>query len=150
MSAERYLVVGMGALLATLGFAVLLNTPRRALAFAALVGVAGQLANQLLLDMDTTAELAAFAGGLTVGLLAEVGARLHRTPSTVFTITGFIPLVPGTLAFRAITEFLDNQLLVGLSFAVRTMLIGGAIAAGLGVVASATQWRRRSLEGKKL
>ncbi len=143
MAWQGLLIVGVGAALATVGFAILFNTPRHVLPFAALVGAAGQLANQALRDLGFSPDLAAFAGGLTVGLLAEVGARLYRTPSTVFTITGFIPLVPGTLAFRAVQEFLDNEILAGLVFTVRTLLTGGAVAAGLGVVAAANQmWRK--------
>ena len=142
MDWASYGVVVAGAALATLGFAVLVNVPRRCLLFAVLVGVAGQLANKLARDLGYSPEASAFAGGLTVGLLAEVGARLFRTPVTTFTITGFIPLVPGTLAFRAMKELLDNQFMVGMVFALRSLLIGGSIAAGIGASTALNQLRR--------
>ena len=72
-------------------------------------------------------DAAAFVGGLTVGVLAEAGARLFRAPVTVFTITGFIALVPGTLAFRAVTAALDDQHIEAVVLGLRTLAIGGAI-----------------------
>lgn len=133
----------VGAAFATFGFAVAINVPYRCVPFAVFVGVAGQAANQSLRALGSSDEIAAFGGGVTVGLLAEIGARLLRTPVTVFTITGFIPLVPGTLAFRAITEWLNDQFVVGLALALRTVLTGGAIAAGLGFATALTQLLRR-------
>lgn len=146
---DSYLIVIVGAALATLGFAIAVNLPHRCLPFATLVGVAGQLANQLMLDAGYGQEASAFMGGLAVGILAEIGARLYRTPSTMFTITGFIPLVPGTLAFRSVKALLDNQFVSGMVFGFRTLLIGGAIAAGIGVSATYNQLvrRRRGWQG---
>jgi uncharacterized membrane protein YjjB (DUF3815 family) len=133
----------LGAAFATLGFAVAINVPRRCLPFAIVVGVAGQAASLLMRAQGATDELASLVGGATVGLLAELGARLLRAPVTVFTITGFIPLVPGTMAFRAITQWLNGEYILGMALALRTILIGGAIAAGLGLSTAVFQLRRR-------
>lgn len=140
-----YPMLAFAAAIGTFSFAVLFNVPRRTLLFATFVGVAGQVVSRFLSDVGLSLEAAAFVGGLTVGLLAEMGARLFHTPSTIFTITGFIPLVPGALAFRAVKEFLDNQVLTGLVIAVRAVVIGSAIAAGLAAVAAINQLRRGPL-----
>jgi uncharacterized membrane protein YjjB (DUF3815 family) len=123
----------LGAALATFGFAVAVQAPRRTVWFAVLVGVAGQAASMGTRYLGYSPDAAAFVGGLTVGALAEVGARLFRAPVTVFTITGFIALVPGTLAFRAVTAALDDQHIEAVVLGLRTLAIGGAIAAGLAV-----------------
>ncbi len=122
-----------GAALCTFGFVIAGQAPRRCVWYAILVGVAGQAASQMVRNQGYTPEAAAFAGGLTVGVMAEIGARLFRAPVTVFTITGFIPLVPGTLSFRSVANLLDNQYIEAVVFALRTLAIGGAIAVGLAV-----------------
>jgi uncharacterized membrane protein YjjB (DUF3815 family) len=122
-----------GAALCTFGFVIAGQAPRRCVWYAILVGVAGQAASQAVRYMGYTPEAAAFAGGLTVGVMAEIGARIFRAPVTVFTITGFIPLVPGTLSFRSVATLLDNQYIEAVVFALRTLTIGGAIAVGLAV-----------------
>jgi uncharacterized membrane protein YjjB (DUF3815 family) len=122
-----------GAALCTFGFVIAGQAPRRCVWYAILVGVAGQAASQAVRYMGYTPEAAAFAGGLTVGVMAEIGARIFRAPVTVFTITGFIPLVPGTLSFRSVATLLDNQYIESVVFALRTLTIGGAIAVGLAV-----------------
>ncbi len=139
----------VGAALATFGWAVAVNAPRRCMGFAVLVGVAGQAAAQLAQQQGYSPTAAAFFGGLTVGILAEIGARWFRAPVTVFTITGFISLVPGTLAFRSIVEVLNSQYINGLVFAMRAVITGGAIAAGLGVPAALHQLWLRNTEARR-
>ena len=125
------------ALLAAGGFAVLFDVPLRALPAAALVGMAAvAVRNSATILGGLPIEVGAFFGGLTIGVLAELLARRLHLPTSLFAIPGYIPLVPGVLAFRAVLGFINDDSLAGLADFVRATLIVVAIAVGLGTVSA--------------
>ena len=64
-------------------------------------------------------------------------------PTSMFAIPGYVPLVPGVPAFRAVLNFVGGDYIAGLTDVVRAMLIVIAIAVGLGTVsAMARVWRQ--------
>lgn len=124
-------LLAMGA---TLGFAVLFNAPRRTLLLCALTGGVALLVRDVLLALGASASLSTLVGALAIGLLGELGARRFRTPASVFMVTGFIPLVPGALSYRTVLELLNGNYNEGLISGLRTTLLAGAIAMGIGAV----------------
>jgi uncharacterized membrane protein YjjB (DUF3815 family) len=52
----------------------------------------------------------------------------------VFKVTGFIPLIPDVLAYHTVFEIFNANYLQGLVNGLRTLLVAGAIAGGIGVV----------------
>jgi uncharacterized membrane protein YjjP (DUF1212 family) len=131
------------ALVATAGFAVLFDVPRRELLIAALVGALAYGARDLARGYGIPAEAAIFLAGLAIGALGEGLARVFRQPTALFTIPGFIPLVPGAAAFRTLLEFVDGDYATGTASFVRTALLTLALAAGLGTVNALARVRRR-------
>ena len=90
---------------------------------------------------------AAFIGAALVGLLSEIFAAVLRLPATVFIVTGFIPLVPGVAATRAMIELMSGNYGRGGPNAIDAALNTGAIAAGiggLGAAARAVRLRREN------
>lgn len=134
------------ALLAAGGFAVLFDVPGRALPLAALAGMAAvAVRNSATLFGGFPIEVAAFLSGLTIGALAELLARWLRVPSSLFAIPGYIPLVPGVPAFRAVLGFVNDNYLDGLADVVRATLIIVAIAVGLGTVSAIVRLRQKPI-----
>ncbi len=131
------------ALVATAGFAVLFDVPRRALPLCALVGAAGFLwrSGLPLLVPALPAEGAMFFGGLVVTLLSEPCARALRLPTSIFVMPGFIPLVPGVLAFRTVLELVAQDYTAGTASLVQAALRVATLAAGLGTGQVVTRLR---------
>lgn len=131
------------AMVATLGFAVLFNAPRRLLWVCAMTGGIALLIREALLALGTSPNLATLAGAFGIGVVGELSARRYRTPALVFRVTGFIPLVPGVLSYRTVLELLDGNYIEGLTTGLRTMLLAGAIAGGIGVATAMFRLRSK-------
>jgi uncharacterized membrane protein YjjB (DUF3815 family) len=91
---------------ASLGFAILFNVPRRVLFACAIGGAIGHIIRTLLMEWGVGMEAATLMGSTVVGFLGEVGARRWHAPAPVFTVPALIPMVPGTLAYRAMMGLL--------------------------------------------
>jgi uncharacterized membrane protein YjjP (DUF1212 family) len=129
------------ALAATTGFAVLFDVPRRALLPCALVGAVGYATRggSVLLVPSLPPEGAMFLAGFVIVLLSEPISYALRMPTSIFVIPGFIPLVPGVLAFRAVLELAAQDYTAGTGTLVQTSLRVGALAAGLGTSQALTR-----------
>jgi uncharacterized membrane protein YjjP (DUF1212 family) len=130
--------------IAALGFAILFDVPKRALPLAALVGAAAFVARAGALQLASPPELAIFVGGATAALLAEPAARWTRLSMSIFIIPAFIPLVPGVAAFQTVLELANENYALGTAGLVRTAILVGALAAGVGVVNALRPTRRNA------
>jgi uncharacterized membrane protein YjjP (DUF1212 family) len=132
------------ALVATIGFAVLFDVPRGALLPCALVGAVGYAlrGGVALLAPAMPPEGAMFFAGFGIVLLSEPIAYALRMPTSICVIPGFIPLVPGVLAFRTVMELAAQDYGAGTATLVQTVLRIGALAAGIGTCQALTrrQW----------
>jgi uncharacterized membrane protein YjjB (DUF3815 family) len=146
MTLSDLLLQGLFGFVATAGFAVLFNIPRRVLISAALIGAVGHLLRFALRQVGISNEVATFCGALTVGLVGYWQARRMHLPRLVFTVTGIISMVPGVSAYEIVVYFSKGDILDGLQSAVRATLIAGAIAAGLSTarILTETEWLKNS------
>ncbi len=116
-------------LVAPLTFVVLFRAPPRAVG-AILVtcwlawGTAGAVA-------AADPRLAPMLAAAAAGVLANATSRRLHMPAAVFLVPGIMLLVPGVLGMRSLDAMLDADTVGGLATAVRTVLVGTAIAAGL-------------------
>jgi uncharacterized membrane protein YjjB (DUF3815 family) len=87
-------------------------------------------------------EAAMLFAGFGIALTSGVLAHFTRMPLSIFAIPGFIPLVPGVLAFRAVLGFAEQDYTAGTSNLVQVTLGLAALAAGLGTAQALTrrQW----------
>ena len=90
----------------SIGFALLFNTPRRALWITGLLGGLGWGIKFVLLGtlMPDQIVITTFLGACTVGLLAVYFAHRVHTPPIVFTIPAVINMIPGKFGY----EFMMN------------------------------------------
>lgn len=127
--------------IAATGFAVLFNVPMRTLPACALAGAMGHGLRTLLQQFGVSIEMATLISATVIGFLGVISARFYKTPATIFTVSGSIPLVPGALAYRTMIGILQfahassqtaDALLVTLAQnGIQTALILGAIAVGI-------------------
>jgi uncharacterized membrane protein YjjB (DUF3815 family) len=127
---------------ATLGFVMLFNVPRRALLPCTLIGVVAHLLRLLLPELGLSENAATFFGALFVGTVGAWPARWLNLPMLVFAITGIIALIPGISAFEALVHFSYGNIPTGLQSLVRAGFGVGAIAAGIGAgrILTDRQW----------
>ncbi|WP_460486264.1 threonine/serine exporter family protein [Capnocytophaga sp. HP1101] len=90
----------------SIGFALLFNTPRRALWITGLLGGIGWGIKFMLLGtiMPEQIVITSFLGACAVGLLAVYFAHRVHTPPIVFTIPAVINMIPGKFGY----EFMMN------------------------------------------
>lgn len=58
-------------------------------------------------------------------------ARAYKTPITIFSVSGIIPLVPGGLAYEAMRHVVVNDYNMAIQLAAKAFMLSGAIAMGL-------------------
>ena len=76
-------------------------------------------------------ELGAFIGAITLGICANLLSRLFRRPSAVLIAPGLILLVPGSIGYRSLTTFMEQDVVAGIELAFNVAIIGIAIVTGL-------------------
>ncbi len=124
------------ALFATLGFCILFHVPVRCIFPAAVVGGAGWFLYQLLMEYDLGKTISAFLAACLVALLADICSRLIKEAATVFVIPGILPLVPGSGIYYTMFHFIRGNMEKSAAWGTQTLMIAGAIALGLLVIAS--------------
>ncbi|MBO6935163.1 MAG: threonine/serine exporter family protein [Deltaproteobacteria bacterium] len=68
---------------------------------------------------------------LGLGLVGNAFARFRNRPAALLIVPGILLLVPGSLGFRAVTSFLDENLLVAISTAFDVAIVAISLVAGL-------------------
>ncbi len=115
---------------APVALTVLFNAATRDMPAIALVSVAGFLTARFVGDVTGTA-LAVAAGALVVGVISNIRAVRANRPVAVCAIPGIMLLVPGSIGFRSLAAFLDQQAVRGLEAAVLAVSVALALATGL-------------------
>lgn len=82
-------------------------------------------------------ELGVFAGAFVAAFLSNLLAHRRRVPALVTLSPALLLLVPGSIGFRSLALFLDQEAVDGLQAAFRMALMFAALVAGLQVAAVA-------------
>ncbi|HLO13093.1 MAG TPA: threonine/serine exporter family protein [Pseudoneobacillus sp.] len=117
--------------IATSAFGIIFNIPRQSLLKCGLVGMIGWMIYFLLALYKMDVVLATFVAAFSIGVMSQVYAKVYRTPSIIFSVSGIIPLVPGGIAFDAMRHFVENDYYIAITLAAKAFMISGAIAFGL-------------------
>ena len=129
---------------AAVGFAVLFNVPRRAIAPVFILGLVGGLSKTILLQFEINVIVSTLAGATVIGFLSIPFAHKRHAPPPIFAIPAVIPMVPGIFAYRMMlglinlagtinpanyTQILSETINNGL----KVMLILMSLAGGVGI-----------------
>lgn len=124
------------AFLGSLGFSVLFNLRRSKLWIAALGGALAWVVYLALGTVLIGDAVRYFFAASFVTVYAEVFARVKKTPTTSFLVSGIIPLVPGSALYNTMKFALNSDWDAFGKAAIYTLQLAMAIAAGITVVTS--------------
>lgn len=102
---------GVMAALAATGFALIFNVPKRTLALCALCGAIGVTCRTALLELGAgSIQLASatLCASIVVACVSEFLSRRMLMPAAVFSVSGVIPMIPGSLMFRSVVYWLST------------------------------------------
>ena len=127
-----------------LGFGLISNPPRRALAAVVLTAFLGYFTRATMLDFaHLHIFVSCFVSALVMGSIALVFGRLTRTPATVIYIPALLPMIPGMYAYKAIfamlnymnhIEMLDNAIYIDQFVVNITYVIGILFSLAIGSI----------------
>lgn len=149
---KELVVTGFGALGVTVGFAMLLNAPKRTLLPASITAMLGYWLYLALLEIaGTSAMTAYFLSSVFMSVLCEIEARWMRMPSTIFFLSALVPLVPGYTIYRAMLALVENDGAAAAGAALDA--VQGIAAIAVGAVVASVLFRafmsRRSSRAEK-
>lgn len=140
----------IGAFLAIVAFAVLIEIPKRYLWRAGIVGAVGWLVYMLAEGRGANEVFASFLSAFAIAFVSHVFARVFKTPVTVFLIAGILPTVPGVGMYRIVYYLIQKNPEMSSYYLVTTLEIAGVIALALFIVDAIFRvfqrgWKQNSL-----
>ncbi|MGB8955450.1 MAG: threonine/serine exporter family protein [Tumebacillaceae bacterium] len=145
----QYLLQLVIVFVATMCYAVLYHTPKKALVAVGLVGVGAWITQSVITAYGFRPVGSAFFGGLFVAAASEALARRMRMPVIVFVVGGIVPLLPGSSAWATMREFVTGHYNEGVSRGTETFLIAAALSAGLVLAGTIVRLDRRRGTGAR-
>lgn len=130
----RFLTALLTSFIGTLGFSVLLHTPRRAWLPGSCIGAVGYTLYWALIAWGGLSEPAAiFIGSLVASLLAQYAARRMRMIASIFATLAIIAFVPGLGLYRCMSLLAQGDTSLGLQTGIAAMANILMITLGLSV-----------------
>ncbi|MFD1064458.1 threonine/serine exporter family protein [Oceanobacillus locisalsi] len=117
--------------IASAGFGVLFNAPKKSLIPCGLVGMSGWILLYTLREFGVDIVAATTFAAVLVSILSQLCSRILKRPIIIFTVSGIIPLVPGGVAYNAMRNFVENDYNTAIQLSAQVMLLAGGIAIGL-------------------
>lgn len=128
--------------IATIGFCIIFNIRGKMVFFASLGGALGWLAYELSAFFGNDLSQY-FVATVVIALYAEIMARLHKVPVTIYLIAALIPLVPGSGIYYTMEHFINGNIDEFLGTFVHTIAIAGCLAFGILLVSSLVRLTNR-------
>lgn len=116
--------------IATVGYAILINNPKRALLYCGISGTVGWLVYWSLHTIGTGKVFSNFFGAFMAAMTGIIFARIKKMPAILFNIPALVPLVPGATAYQGIRTMVLGNINSALKTLVVVALVTGAIAMG--------------------
>ena len=137
------LILGIaGSFIAITGFAVLLETPRKYVPLAGLVGAIGGGIYLYCTQKEMDVVLASFLSALAIAFVSHVFARVFKAPVTVFLIAGILPTVPGAGMYRIVYYIIENDREMCGYYLIQTLEIAGMIALAIFIMDTIFRFRK--------
>ena len=123
------------------GFAILYNSPARAVIAVGVLSLLGNELRLVLHDLGMGLPPATFFGALAVGLLASLVREPLHMPRIALTVPGIIIMTPGIYAFQTIVLLNQGKVLDAIGAATVCCFVVGAMAMGLAAARFVTERR---------
>lgn len=140
----------IGAFIAIFAFAVILEIPKKYLAYAGIVGAIGWFVYLIALEGGANDIFATFLSAMAIAFVSQIFARIFKTPVTVFLVAGILPTVPGAGMYRIVYYFIQNDTATAAHYLTVTLELAGAIAIAIFLVDAVFRvfqkgWKQNSL-----
>lgn len=128
------LLHSLGAFGGTLGYAIMLNAPKRTVLPASLIALLGYVIYAVLYQLTPVGEISSyFIATVIISVICELEARVMRMPSTIFLLTALVPLVPGYTFYCVMQAMVENNGPAVASYGLKAVQIVAVIAVGAAV-----------------
>lgn len=122
--------------IATIGFAIFLNSPINTLLPAGLTGGIGWSIFYYLMTFSSNSIFSNFIAAAIVSLISEILARRLKHPAILFVIPGIIPLVPGLGMYNTMLYLVQGNYDLAIATGADVLFVSCAIALGVLVITS--------------
>lgn len=144
MNLSQSLIQLAAGAVGSIGFGLIFNLRRKYLIYAAAGGFLGWavylIASQHLWEGIFLPTLAA---AFMTAIYAEILARVCKAPSTLFFMTGVIPLIPGSTLYYCIYALVTEDPAGAQTYGIQTFLFAIAIAAGMSIAWTICDFSRK-------
>jgi len=123
-----------GAFIAIAAFAIMLETPKKYIGWAGVVGAIGWFAYLFAQNLGLEDVMATFLSSMAVAIVSHVFARVFKVPVTVFLVAGILPTVPGAGMYRIAYSVISRNSEMTAHYMISTLELAAAIAIGIFVV----------------
>lgn len=128
----------------SVGFGLIFNLRRKYMIFAAAGGLLGWLVFLLSsLYVWKGVFLPTLAAAFVTAIWAEILARVCKAPSTLFFMTGVVPLIPGSTLYYCINALVTGEIGRAQEYGAETFLYALAIAAGMSIAWTICDFSRK-------
>ena len=125
------------AFVATMGFSVIFNVPKKELFFCGAVGAfVWLISNGITHFFPYEVVAATFFGAITATTLGRILSAIRKMPSTVYMIPGIIPLVPGVAIYRTMFYVVSGEHMLAVAQGVYALSLAGVISVGMLIILS--------------
>lgn len=135
-----YLIQIVAAFFGSMGFSLLYNTRRTKMLISAFGGALGwtvfTFVRLFIIESDP---LAMFMASMTVTVYAEIFARIKKTPTTTFLVSGIIPMIPGGALYHTMSYAVNQELGSFAQTGIYTLKAALSLAVGIIVVSTAVR-----------
>lgn len=97
-----------------------------------LCGIAGMLTSFTYSEalVYVSAPVASLCACVVLTIVSQVFAKLFKRPTLIFTISGIMPIVPGSLLFKTFHALGESNYTATLNYGTQAILVGVSIALG--------------------
>ncbi len=124
------------AAMATCGFSIFFNAPKKLLLPSSVVGGVGWIIYLVMSVHFDNPLVYAFTAAIFIAVSSEIFARLLKQPAIVIIIPGILPLVPVISLYNTVLYTIQKKYELAASTGTRAIIISIGISLGILVVAS--------------
>ncbi len=117
--------------LATAGFSIFFNSPKKSLFPVGIIGGIGWTVYILLFNFTENSILSNFLAATLISLLSEILARKMKYPAIIFAIPGILPLIPGLGLYNTMLSLVEGNYLNAASIGSEALFASASIAMGV-------------------
>ena len=122
--------------LATVGFSIFFNSPKKSLIPAGVIGGIGWTFSIILLKFYGNAILSNFLAAALISLISEILARKMKYPAIIFVIPGMLPLIPGLGLYNTMLYLVEGNYSSAISIGTKSLFVSASIATGILLITS--------------